>query len=98
VQYDFTPQQYEALIKLTATLCTIFPKIDCHFPEDEKGKVVPEKLSDERLSSYQGLLGHFHIQRNKTDPGPAFDWDRVIGGASQLLQPALGSGKMQTYK
>jgi N-acetylmuramoyl-L-alanine amidase len=98
VQYDFTPQQYEALIKLTATLCTIFPKIDCHFPEDEKGKVVPEKLSDERLSSYQGLLGHFHIQRNKTDPGPAFDWDRVIGGARQLLQPALGSGKMQTYK
>ena len=26
VQYDFTEQQYAALIKLTATLCTIFPK------------------------------------------------------------------------
>ena len=24
------------------------------------------------------MLGHYHIQLNKTDPGPAFDWDRVI--------------------
>src|SRR5262249_15993337 len=28
-QYDLTPQQYDSLIKLTATLCTIFPKIRC---------------------------------------------------------------------
>src|SRR5205807_90694 len=26
-QYDLTPQQYESLIKLTATLCKTFPKI-----------------------------------------------------------------------
>ncbi len=31
-QYDFTPEQYQALIKLTAALCTIFPKITCDYP------------------------------------------------------------------
>jgi N-acetyl-anhydromuramyl-L-alanine amidase AmpD len=25
------------------------------------------------------------VQANKVDPGPAFDWDRVIGGARRLL-------------
>src|SRR5205814_4950980 len=31
-QYDFTPQQYESLVRLTAALCTIFPKITCDYP------------------------------------------------------------------
>jgi len=98
VQYDFTPQQYDALIKLTATLCSIFPKIECRFPEDEKGKVESAKLPDERLNGYRGMLGHFHIQANKTDPGPAFDWERVVRGARRLIEPRLGNAKIQTYK
>jgi len=28
-QYDLTPQQYAALIRLTATLCKVFPNITC---------------------------------------------------------------------
>ena len=31
------------------------------------------------------MLGHFHVQRNKQDPGPAFQWDRVIDGARKLM-------------
>jgi N-acetyl-anhydromuramyl-L-alanine amidase AmpD len=31
------------------------------------------------------LLGHWHVQKNKVDPGPAFDWDRVIEGAKREL-------------
>jgi N-acetylmuramoyl-L-alanine amidase len=31
-QYDFTPEQYESLVRLTAALCTIFPKITCDYP------------------------------------------------------------------
>src|SRR5207244_3145318 len=30
--YDLTPQQYDSLIKLTATLCTVLPKINCDYP------------------------------------------------------------------
>jgi N-acetylmuramoyl-L-alanine amidase len=91
VQYDFTPEQYKALTKLTATLCRIFPKIKCDYPKDAKGHLITEKLPDNDLDAYQGVLGHFHVQTNKTDPGPAFQWDRVIGGAKKYLvdaQPA----------
>ena len=85
VQYDFTPEQYEALTKLTASLCKIFPKLQCRYPVDAQGHLIPRKLPAEELKNYQGVLGHYHIQTNKTDPGPAFDWDRVVGGAKKIL-------------
>lgn len=83
-QYDFTPEQYDALIKLTATLCTVFPKLSCDYPRDEAGKLVRVKLADPVLKQYHGVLGHYHIQTDKVDPGPAFDWDRLIDGARHL--------------
>jgi N-acetylmuramoyl-L-alanine amidase len=85
VQYDFTPEQYAALTKLTAALCKIFPKLKCRYPVDAQGNLIPQKLPDDELKNYQGVLGHYHIQTNKVDPGPAFDWERVIGGANELL-------------
>jgi len=85
-QYDFTPEQYESLIKLTATLCRVFPKIKCDYPKDADGKLIPKKLEDSAWRDYQGVLGHYHVQLNKTDPGPAFDWEKVITGANELLK------------
>jgi N-acetyl-anhydromuramyl-L-alanine amidase AmpD len=88
-QYDYTPEQYEALAKLTATLCSVFPKIKCDYPRDASGKLITRKLADADLDKYQGVLGHYHIQTNKTDPGPALQWDYVIGKAQKLLhQPS----------
>jgi N-acetyl-anhydromuramyl-L-alanine amidase AmpD len=85
VQYDLTPQQYESLIKLTATLCRVFPKLECKYPTDEEGKLIPRKLDDEVWKSYRGILGHYHVQKNKVDPGPAFQWEKVIRGAKELI-------------
>ena len=85
VQYDFTPQQYEALVRLTATLCKVFPKIECKYPTDAAGKLIPRKLPDEELNNYHGVLGHYHLTTEKVDPGPAFDWDYVIGNARRLM-------------
>ena len=93
-QYDFTPEQYRALTHLTAALCKVFPKIRCDYPRDATGQLVREKLSDAALEKYQGVLGHYHIQKNKTDPGPALQWDRVIDGARALLaEPASPTAK-----
>jgi N-acetyl-anhydromuramyl-L-alanine amidase AmpD len=86
VQYDFTPEQYRALIQLTATLSKVFPKLECDCPRDSAGKVILHKLPDDVLEHYRGVLGHFHIQAEKVDPGPAFQWDYVIGGARRLLR------------
>jgi N-acetyl-anhydromuramyl-L-alanine amidase AmpD len=83
--YDLTPQQYDSLIKLTATLCTVLPKINCDAPRGPDGKVINHVLTQEQWESYQGLMGHYHVQLEKTDPGPAFDWEKVIKGARKLM-------------
>jgi len=102
VQYDFTPEQYRSLIKLTAAVCKVLPKIRCDYPRDSAGRLITEKLSDDKLASYAGLLGHYHVQSNKVDPGPAFQWDYVVDHARQLLarstaaKPAKGNARMHT--
>ena len=83
-QYDFTPEQYKALAHLTAALSQVLPKIKCDYPRDADGKLITRKLDDETLENYQGVLGHYHIQKNKNDPGPALDWDQVINTAREL--------------
>jgi N-acetyl-anhydromuramyl-L-alanine amidase AmpD len=84
-QYDYTPEQYAALTKLTATLCKVFPKIRCDYPRDASGQLVLKKLPDDELKKYAGVIGHYHIQTNKTDPGPALQWDRLINDARAEL-------------
>jgi N-acetylmuramoyl-L-alanine amidase len=85
-QYDLTPRQYAALIRLTATLCTLLPRIHCDYPRDDKGALIPRKLEPGPYKAYRGILGHYHVQLNKTDPGPAFQWDRLIGESRALMK------------
>jgi N-acetylmuramoyl-L-alanine amidase len=84
VQYDFTPEQYAALAKLTAALTNIFPKITGDIPRGPDGQVLPHKLPDAELAAYRGVLGHYHIQTNKTDPGPALQWEKLLSEARAL--------------
>jgi N-acetyl-anhydromuramyl-L-alanine amidase AmpD len=94
--YDLTPQQYDSLIKLTATLCSVFPKITCDYPRDENGKLITHKLAAEQLAAYHGVLGHYHVQTDKTDPGPALQWDKVIEGAKGMMETTGGHGDKGT--
>lgn len=80
IQYDFTPEQYAALARLAAALGQVFPRLRLDFPRDAAGRVVREKLPDPALQNYAGILGHYHVQTDKVDPGPAFDWDRLQAG------------------
>jgi N-acetylmuramoyl-L-alanine amidase len=98
VQYDFTPQQYQALTRLTATLCKVFPKIKCEYPKDNAGRLITRKLPDDQLDAYQGVLGHFHVQTDKVDPGPAFQWDTVIDNARCLLNGGMSPEADATSK
>ena len=113
-QYDFTPQQYASLVRLTAALCTVFPKITCDYPRqkpaygaptaqlvkdspaarpealagwNEPGPLIPHALSDAQYEVYQGVLGHYHVQTDKQDPGPAFQWDTVLTDARKMMTP-----------
>lgn len=86
VQYDFTPEQYGSLIRLTAALCAVLPGLVCDFPRGEDGRVLDRVMTDEEFESYSGLLGHWHVQEDKIDPGPALDWERVVNGARRLIE------------
>lgn len=84
-QYDFTNEQYEALGKLTAALHRVLPRIELAVPCGPDGRIITEVLPDEQLEDFHGLVAHWHITRQKQDPGPAFDWDRVLNTARWAL-------------
>lgn len=79
-QYDLTDAQYDSLIKLTATLCRVLPKIKADYPRDESGNLRTGMLTPEEMADFSGVLGHLHVTTGKVDPGPAFDWERLIDG------------------
>ncbi len=91
LQYDFTNEQYESLAKLAATLSRVLPKIKLEVPRDEQGNVLTRVLTDEEWTDFSGILGHSHIQPEKIDPGPAFDYDRLLKRAKSLT-PRRPSG------
>lgn len=84
MMYDLTAEQYAALIKLTAALSRIFPQIELVAPRDEDGHVISHALSHDELTAFKGVIGHYHLTDNKSDPGPAFQWDMVLEEAQRL--------------
>jgi N-acetyl-anhydromuramyl-L-alanine amidase AmpD len=40
--------------------------------------VRTDVLTDEEFAAFSGVLGHLHVSANKSDPGPAFDWERFL--------------------
>jgi N-acetyl-anhydromuramyl-L-alanine amidase AmpD len=83
-QLDFTPEQYRALARLCAALARVFPRLRLEVPRDADGAVRMTQLEPAELHAFDGIVGHFHVQRNKTDPGPAFQWERVLADARAL--------------
>lgn len=77
-QYDFTAAQYRSLVQLTRTLVRELPRIEAEAPRDAAGQVEQTMLSRERFTRFSGIIGHFHIQKNKYDPGPAFRWEDFL--------------------
>jgi len=86
VQYDFTPEQYDALGRLTAVLCRELPRIRPDAPRDADGRVRDAVLPDDEWARFEGILGHFHVQKNKRDPGPAFDWERFLSAVRARMK------------
>lgn len=75
-QQDYTDAQYEALAKLLAALVIVFPEIRAEAPD------TTTVLDDP--AGFRGIVGHYHLTRNKVDPGPAFDWKRALDVARRV--------------
>lgn len=84
-QYDLTPEQYTSLAHLIAALHAVFPRLALDYPRDAAGQLRTDTLTASEWKSYCGVLGHYHIQRNKIDPGPALQWDRLLAESRALL-------------
>jgi len=83
-QYDYTEKQYRALTRLTATLSRVLPRIRLDVPRDADGNIRTDAMNAEELATYSGLIGHHHLTKRKVDPGPAFDWDRLLQNAQRM--------------
>jgi N-acetylmuramoyl-L-alanine amidase len=90
LQYDFTSEQYAALGELAAGFARVFPRIALDAPRAADGSVRTDALTDDEEAAFHGVLGHYHLQDDKRDPGPAFDWERFLAearGARDVAQP-----------
>ncbi len=75
---DFTPEQYATLAQLARALCEVFPGIAREVPRTGGGAVRTDALDEAEFERFRGILGHQHVSTDKSDPGPAFDWERFL--------------------
>lgn len=77
VQPDFTEAQYESLGRLLVALRRVLPRVEARIPRAAGGAARTDAMTQDEFARFRGVIGHQHIQSDKTDPGPAFDWERV---------------------
>ncbi len=72
----YTEAQCESLIELVSYLCKRY-SVPTRYPS-----LGPSAYHEraQHLANFKGVLGHSAINRGKSDPGPLFDWDRLMDG------------------
>ena len=98
--WDFTEEQYQAVIRLCIGLNRLIPKIKLRVPYDKKSKrTLPGKIRN--YSRFAGVLGHAHVQNGtgdgieqKYDPGSAFDWPRLRRAFKEEEKRRTSAGKI----
>ncbi|HEV8320258.1 MAG TPA: peptidoglycan recognition family protein [Myxococcota bacterium] len=76
IAWGYNDAQYKALAALTAGLTSYFPRLPLVYPAYSDGSIIPMIISDSY--KYSGLIAHWHLTVKKWDPGPAFEWDRIM--------------------
>lgn len=64
--FDFTPKQKKLICLAVPALCDIL-QIPRKLPRDDLGEVPKSLIPDP--STFRGVLGHYHLQLDKEDPG-----------------------------
>jgi len=75
---SYFPEQIQSFNALLDVLCksTSVPRM-C--PRDDQGKPIVGVFLN--ADSFEGILGHYHLTRRKSDPAP-LDWDAVCPNAN----------------
>jgi N-acetylmuramoyl-L-alanine amidase len=72
----FTENQYASLIQLLRFLCGKYDLPKTFLGVADRYKL----LSESSFVGFKGIASHVNCRLDKTDIGPAFDWDKVING------------------
>lgn len=70
----FTEAQYGSLSLLIRFLCGRYNIPKNFLPATDRCELMTES----EFRSFSGIVSHVNCRRDKTDIGPAFDWDRVV--------------------
>ena len=77
----FTDAQYDSMITLLRYLTAEYGIPPAFLPEDQRYEVLEPSIID----AFQGITTHVNYRPSgKWDIGPAFEWDRLIKGVTQL--------------
>lgn len=81
MSYGYCDAQYSALLAVLKALLKVMPNIKPYPPMDESGQVVLGVIDD--FLGFAGIMAHWHISATRWDPGPEFDWDRMVAGLAE---------------
>ncbi len=79
--WGYTDAQYRALIALLKKLASLLPKFKLMAPLAEDNAPIWSVV--EKYNPDIGIYGHLHLTAEKFDPGPGFDWHRLIYGLTE---------------
>jgi len=77
--WTYTDEQYRSLIAVLRVLVEVVG-IEPVFPVGEDGRILDSVLDSPSAGQFKGIQCHWHSSAVKWDPGPGFDWERVLAG------------------
>lgn len=54
---------------------------------EQQGVLINHVLPKEQYDVFQGILGHYHVQLDKEDPGPAMQWEKLMLSIRAFMTP-----------
>lgn len=66
-----TPAATESALLVTSALLDAYPSIPATLPANHEGALIGRVADDPRR---YGVVGHYHWEAQRWDPGPGFDW------------------------
>lgn len=76
--YDYTPEQYDSLRKLSRALLRLLPNLPAEYPQSSPGVQTWDTMPYNASINFAGFIGHYHLTERKWDPG-WFDFNDFCG-------------------
>ncbi len=81
MSYGYCDAQYTSFLAVLKALLKVLPSVKPYPPMDESGQVILGVIDD--FLGFSGIMAHWHISATRWDPGPEFDWDRMVAGLAE---------------